>query len=874
MKKIRRVCFAQSILHSLRFRSVFRSIRDALTRAGLGLYFRLAVTCWALSVLFLVSPGSSRADNTQLASISASTPGSAQPAAGVSTARVEAILDRLPRVFEPNVGQFETEVRFSLRANGYRLFLIPTGIAMVLHARDAKRGVTALVRLEYQNATEGSTFEGVDRLASITNYFGGDDPTKYVTDVPNYARVRQIGVFPGVDVIYQSSQGRFEHDFYVHPGADARRIKLKISGHEQLSLTDSGDLLIETAAGEATLKKPYAYQESDGKRTEVRSRYVVDGDNVGFDVDDYDRSRTLVIDPILTYSTLYGGNAGDAVYALAVDSSGNVYITGGTSSTDIPRINAVQSKLAGKIDGFVAKLNAGGSGLVYSTYLGGRNGLTNGRGIAVDSAGNAYIGGDTTSSAFPVTKGAYQTTKGSDPAGFVTKLGPVGNQLLYSTFVVGAPIAALALDSGGSVYVTGKAYPSFTRTPGAFQTSSPMSPNSYVAKLNATGNGMAYATYLGGSNLDEGRGIAIDAGGNAYVTGIAKSADFPLANPYQSARGGTQDAFVSKLNPAGAALVYSTYLGGTLPDSGFGIAVDSAGNAYVVGTTYSIDFPVLRPFQGTKAYTGSGHENINQAFLTKLDPSGSALVYSSYWGGDSCLGPGVYSCYPNGDDDAAVAVALDAAGNVYFSGYARSVEFPQWDRIQQNQSSSLYGPTLPFVAMVRDFGTGATPTYSVVLGIKLTSAYARGVGYGLAVDAGGNAYVGGLLDAYGFDLRLPVTPGALRVAPAASQYIVSESFVFKIGRGRFTTDLFASSSFPTSVTAVTFTAVVSSPVPGGTVTFSSNGTAMATVPLTSGQAVYATILAAGIHEITAAYSGDGKVSRPLHLPVSQALVCN
>ena len=583
---------------------------------------------------------------------------------------------------------------------------------------------------------------------------------------------------------------------------------------------------------------------------------------MGFELAAYDPSRTLVIDPLLSYSTfLYGSGSDDKIWSIAVDASGNVYLTGETSSTNFPVAGAFQTKKAGTTDAFVTKLNPSGGGLVYSTYIGGKNGSSFGKGVAVDSAGSAYVTGFTTSSAYPVTTGAYHTTKGTSNAGFVTKLSAAGNTLVYSTFIPGGQGAAIAINSAGNAFISGTADSTFTTTAGSFQRIAADASDAYVLKLNPTGTGAVYATFLGGSGTESGNGIATDSAGNAYITGSTQSANFPLVSPLQFGLQGVQDAFVTKLDPTGSALVYSTYLGGTLSDTGNAIAVDSVGNAHVGGTTYSLDFPVLRAFQSTKAYTGSGQEGVNQAFITKLSPSGSALVYSSYLGGRSCLGPGVSSCTPDGDDESALAIAVDANGSAYLAGHARSVTFPQVEAIQTN--ANVYGESIPFVARVQDRDT-AVRLYSVALGAKDTT-FSDGGATGVAVDAAGNVYVTGfVVNAF------PTLPGAFQATPTTFTSFGGYGVVFKIKPGKYTTGVSVSNFQPTSADLITLTATVTSAVPGGTVTFNDNGNPLATVSISASTAVYATTLPAGVHQITAVYSGDNKVSRPLFLPVKQA----
>src|SRR6266571_788170 len=766
-----------------------------------------------------------------------------------SAARVEAFFANLPLSFEANTGKFDRRVKFVSRGERQNLFLTNEGMVLTLNKGGSE--VISIVRLEFQNAFAEAKFEGVDQLPAITNYFSAG---VQITNVPNFSRVRQINAYPGIDVVYYGNSGRIEYDFIVSAGADAKRIKFKLSGHRSATVAESGDLVLGTYSGDVTLKKPVAYQERDGKRIDVPLRYVVAGNELRFDVSSYDRRRTLVIDPMLNYSTYLGGGSDDLAWAIALDASGNAYITGETFSTDFPLVGALQTKKAGPSDVFVTKMNANGTGLVYSTYIGGKSGSSVAKGIAVDTAGNAYITGSTVSSAYPVTAGAYITT--FNGTGFVTKLNAQGNALVYSTFTGGdSNPRAIALDSSGNAFITGSAGSSFPTTPGVFQPAPFWPTAAIVLKLNATGTAAIYSTFLGGAGGSAGTGIAVDAAGNAYVVGMTDTGDiFPLVNAFRSSFGGVQDAFITKFNPTGTAVIYSSLLGGSAKDEAHAVAIDPQGNAYIAGTTYSNDFPVVRAFQPNK---GVLNTSINNAFIAKVDPTGSVLVYSSYLGGNpiSCS-----ICSLSGDDDNGLAIAADAAGNAYMAGQARSPNFPQSEGFQGNQS--VYGPAIPFIAKVADRSI-STLEYSVTLGQKIGGTdFESGGATGVAVDANGSAYVAGYIGSS----IMPATPGAFQPV-AKSQF---DAVVFKVSPGNFPTRLSASPTAPTSAQSVTLTATVSSAVPGGMVTFTDNGSSLATVAASAGAATYTTTLPAGVHQLTAVYSGDNKVSRPLFLPVSQA----
>ena len=459
----------------------------------------------------------------------------------------------------------------------------------------------------------------------------------------------------------------------------------------------------------------------------------------------YDTARPLVIDPLLVYSTYLGGSDNDSGAAIAVDLSGNAYVTGVTTSTDFPTQDPWQATSAGAQDAFVAKFDPSGS-LVYCTYFGG-GADDYGNGIAVDSFGQAYVTGYTTSSDFPTTPGAYQTAyRGGEGDAFVAKFNSSGSALVYSTYLGGSGYdvaTAIAVDPSGNAYVTGYNYLSdFPTTAGAYQTANKGSLDVVIAKLNPSGSGLVYSTYLGGSGDDYGLGIAIDASGNAYVTGHSGWSDFPLKNPVQATFGGYYDAFVAKINPAGSALVYSTYLGGSGMEIGRGVAVDPFGNAYVVGHTASSNFPTT---PGAYQQTFGGGED---AFVAKINSSGSGLVYSTYLGGTG--------------SERGNGIAVDPAGNAYVTGQNYQGGFPMKDPVQ---AAYHYESFEGFVTKVNSSGSGLV--YSTYLG-----GTGNDLGLGIAVDPLGNAYVVG----FTYSTDFPTTPGAYQATNGG----ISDAFVAKI----------------------------------------------------------------------------------------------
>jgi hypothetical protein len=709
------------------------------------------------AILKIQAPDSAIAIGLMLIASCLLAPANAVAATANSNKTVIRNYGALPLAFESNVGQSAGDVSFLSRGQGYSLFITRHAEAVLVlrksgasktaehieklkgHDSEHEAGTSEVLRVKLLGAQDQPSSEGLEKLAGVSNYFLGRDPGQWHANVPLFAKVKMREVYPGVDMTYYGNGRQLEEDFIVAPGADAGAIRMIAEGASKLSIDPAGELVLTMKEGEVRFHKPTAYQDADGMRHEIASRYVIQAQNrVGFELGAYDRKRTLVIDPPLTYSTYLGGSDSDIGNGIAVDSAGNAYLTGETASTNFPTTTGVaqtalsgntdvyvtklnptgtglvystylggsgrdsgraiavdpsgnayvtgvtesanfpstsgvfQPALAGTRDGFVTKLNATGSALVYSSYLGGaanqdvfNSPLQMGLGIAVDAQGNAYVSGETDATDFPVTAGAFQTTYNNAFFGtadaFVTKVNPTGSALIYSTYLGSTSQGfGIAIDSSGSAYVTGLTQGSFPTTAGAYQTTfGGAYSDAFVTKLNATGTGLVYSTYIGGSSAEQASAIAVDTAGNAYITGIAQT-NYPVtAGAYQPALAGFTNAFVTKLNAAGSALVYSTYLGGTVDDQGFGIAVDGPGNAYVVGMTNSPTFPTTAS-AAQPAFAGG----YSDAFVTVLNPQGGGLVYSSFLGGSGANG------------DLAASVAVDSSAGIYVTGLTTSSDFP------------------------------------------------------------------------------------------------------------------------------------------------------------------------------------------------------
>ena len=626
--------------------------------------------------------------------------------AGTAIAAPTVRWGNIPLSFEPNTGQAPAEVRYLARGSTYTLYL--GGGETVLAGRREPP-----LRTKFRGANPSARITGEARQESISNYFVGNDPGKWRTAVPNFGRVRYSGIYPGIDLVYYGKDGNLEYDWIVSPGADPGRIRMGFESADRLRIDEHGDLVIRVGGSEHRHKKPILYQEVAGRRVAVAGTWTLDGKEGGFHVGAYDHGKALVIDPPLIYSTYLGGSGLDYAYAVAVDSIGNTYVTGGAGSTNFPTTGGMQTSLRGAEDIFVTKINPNGSAKLYSTYLGG-GAPDEGRGIAVDVQGNAYLTGSTGSIDFP-TKNPIQGSPGGSGDAFLVKLNATGSALVYSTYLGGNGTdagAAVALDAAGNAYVVGSTFSTDFPTKNPFQAARGAQEDAFAAKVNAAGTALVYSTYLGGNGVDEGNGIAVDAAGNAYLTGYTASTNFPLASPLRSSNAASVDAFVTKLNPAGSALVYSTYLGGSATDYGTAIAVDASGSAYVTGIVTSDDFPVVNAIDATL-----GSHAVDDVFVTKFNPSGSALVYSTYLGGGSA--------------DDPYAIALDQAGNVYITGRTNSSDFPLTNPIQSAR--------VAFDMFVTEINAaGSAKLFSTFIGGSGSES-----GRGIAVDKLGNIHVAG-----------------------------------------------------------------------------------------------------------------------------------
>lgn len=770
--------------------------------------------------------------------------GSSDPRRGV--ADIRANFAALPLAFERNVGQAHSSIDFVARGPGYSAFLTASEVILLLERAEGARGRNAVgvspaptsLRMQFVGARKANP-AGDDALPFQTNYFRGPQPADQIVGVKNFARVRYASVYPGVDLVYYGQGGRLEYDLVIQPRADARQIRLAFAGAENTSLAPNGELVLNTRFGEVRFPRPVAYQGQGADRKSVKVAYrLADDGGVRFAVGEYDSTAPLVIDPILDYSSFFWGLA----VGIAVDAQGNIYVGGYTTTGDLPAGGGYQTKLAGSQDAYVVKLDPTGTKVVYATYLGGRRATSYVTAVGVDGSGNAYITGGTSASSFPVTTSAYEKTYMAN-ASFVTKFNATGNALLYSTFVNGARISAMSVDNAGNAFLAGYTNGgTFATTPGAYLNTGG---GGVIAKLAPSGQSMVYASLLQGVP----NAVAIDTAGNAYVTGTNSGNGIPAVNAFQPARRGGNDAFVAKLNAAGSALLYSSYLGGSNDDFGNAIAVDDAGEAFVAGRTHSDDFPVsFAAFQARKGYPDPA---VSNAFIAKVSAAGDTLQYASYLGGAWCLTSGVYSCIDFTSDgiDGATAVAVDGAGYAYLGGYATSIAFPLSDPVQGTGASGSDGWRQPFVAKVTPGGDRLV--YSVVLGARGNDEEVTA----LALGPAGAIHAVGLNGAAGG--VYPTTAGA----PLTQ---AGPSFIFRLNSGAHPTTLRSSRNPAGPGDTVILTADVLSPKPGGSVSFFDGAASLGAAPVLGGQAVLPVQLASGAHHITAVNSGDSKVSPPLY----------
>ncbi len=656
---------------------------------------------------------------------------------------------QLPLYFEKNAGQAPADVQFLTRGSGYGMLFKEDSATLVLATSGGKQNISrqntneppSILNMLWENARPVIPV-GESLFETRFHYFSGNSPELWRTNIKTFRAIRYPGIYPGIDLLFYGNRQQPEYDFIVAPGANAQSIRLYFEGAQTLSLRNDGKLNIQTPHGILSQDAPQIYQIIDDKKIMREGGYTLNNENrVGFHIAHYDPGYPLIIDPVLllrTYSTYLGGSGAEVGFDIAIDATGNAYVTGRTTSTDFPTQGAFQGSLSGGSgsDVFVAKLSADGTSLVYGTYLGGI-GFDEGLSIAVNSSGQAHVTGRTTSTDFPTQsplQGSLSGGAGEDA--FVTKLAANGASLVFSTYLGGGNTDqghGIAVDSAGSVYVTGQTNSTNFPTSSAFQGSlSGGSGNDvFLSKITSAGLSFSFSTYFGGTGEDLGRGVALDSSQNIYLTGSTQSTNFPTQGPFQAAIGdgtGTaNDAFITKFNSNGASLTYSSYLGGTGEDIGNDIAVDNADRPAITGRTGSTDFPTAIPFQGS-LNAGAGTD----AFVSRVLTDGSALQFSTYLGG-------------NGFDEG-MAVTVDSAFSVLAAGRTDSTDFPVRNALQGdlNGGSGSDG----FATRFNSFGN-----------LQSWSTYIGGTGTeqatGIAVDSALAAYIVGFTGSTDFQTETP-----------------------------------------------------------------------------------------------------------------------
>jgi hypothetical protein len=656
---------------------------------------------------------------------------------------------------------------FLARGSDSQFSVSPDGAQVALQ----KSGATRTVQMQFAGANPQAQIQGGAALPGKINYLTGGDSAQWRLNVPTFARLSVSEIYPGINLVYYGNQRQLEYDFTVAAGANPNSIAIHFSGADKISMNAQGGLVLSLGDSEIVQPKPLIYQTVGGTRKEIAGGYkILDAHAVAFAVGNYDRALPLVIDPVLAYSTYFGGILADTAWAVAVDTSSNVYVAGQTlSKYSIKKVpfstpGALEQNFAGgKLigDGFVAKFDRTGTNLIYLTYLGG-SGDDFVASVAVNAAGNAFVTGFTDSPNFPTTTNALQhaiggtlnkRTKAYPGDAFVAELNPAGSGLVYSTFLGGSGLEAgygIAVDSADNAYVTGiTGSTNFPATNAlAFQLAGSTNlmlnrlagtNNAFVAEIGAGGSPLVFSTYFGGNNFDAGESIAVDNTGYIYVAGFTDSTNFPTFNAvFPAIDNGTNlvkknavypfDAFVAKFAPSGANLVYSTCLGGMGDDVAYHIACDTNGCAYVTGYTTSPDFTntVTNLFALYNIPTNHPVSLLGvKAFLTKFAANG-AVAYSTIFGGSQT--------------DYGYGVAVDALGDAFVVGTTPSTDFPTNNMPTNNVAGALRaansGGSDVFVTAFNPDATALL--YSGYLGGKKND-----YGYGIAVDPAGNAYIVG-----------------------------------------------------------------------------------------------------------------------------------
>ncbi|MEO6392992.1 MAG: SBBP repeat-containing protein [Pyrinomonadaceae bacterium] len=647
---------------------------------------------------------------------------------------------QMPFIFERNQGQADKTVKFLGRGPGYTLLLTDQGATFKLRQNGQP---ASTVKMELVGANAGVKITGSDQLAAKTNYYTGGDPRGWHTGVSNFARVQYHNVYAGIDAVYYAANNDLEYDLIVAPNTDPSVIKLKFTGAEKLSLDQNGNLQIMVNGQVLEQRAPVSYQENNGKREPIESRFALtEGNQVSFVIGAYDHSRPLFVDPAMRYLTYIGGNNGDdSLASVAVDAQQNTYLTGSVDSTDFTTDNAPLDP-DNEGGAFVAKLNPNGTQLLYLTIFDG-NDVDSAADVAVDNFGNAYITGQTRSDDFPVHN-AYQDSSPRclrvnncywrETDTFVAKVNGVG-LVVNSTYLAGRDselAAGIAVRGNGDlVYVTGYTYSADFPDINGYQSGGAFGNggDAFLTVMPMNGGAPIYSTHFGGNHGESAEDVAIDAAGNAYITGDTDSDDLPIRSAFQTNNLGGSDSFIAKFNPfasGDASLVYSTYLGGAGGDYARGIAVTPQGKAYVTGVTGSFNFPMLNAIDTTN--------QVNEAFVTAFNTNGS-LFASTFLGGNG--------------QDFGNAITLDVGEVVYLTGSTTSADFPRSFPFQNSRA----GAQDAFVSKLR-----LGPATSALISSTYLGGTGSEDGKGIAVLGNKHIYVVGSTTSN----DLPTSGGAVK----------------------------------------------------------------------------------------------------------------
>ena len=636
---------------------------------------------------------------------------------------------KTPYTFEENRGQAHPDVRFQARGEGYSLYLTDSEAVLSLTRTEDDPHV---LRMSLAGSRKPRSIQPLEAQSQRTHYLIGADPEKWHVGVPHFAKVRYEGVYEGVDLVYHSAADRLEYDFVVAPGADPGVVRLRFAGAERMSVNGEGELELVCGATSVTHQAPVAYQGNGGERTHVAASYRIEDGKVSFQIADYDRSRPLVIDPVVVYSSFLGGALTDSINAVAVDVNGNVYMTGETTSGNFPVVGAPITPNSGAVVySFITKLNPAGAGIVYSTILGGSSN-TRGYAIQVDAQGYAFVAGVTGARDFPMVNPVQNQQPGLN-IGYVAKLKKEGDGLLFSTYLGGErndEINALALDPAGNIHVAGRATSSQIALTNAMQPTFGGNTDILLAKYAAPDYRLAYSTYLGKTGLEYAYGVTADAGGFTYVTGVARGESLATPNAYQDQVKGGNDAFLAKIAPSGNQVEWFTYFGENGDEQARGVAIDREGSIWIAGTTTSTNFPAT-----PNAVQGS-LKGDSDAFAAKFHHGGGTLYYATLLGSSTTRVATL---------EEATAIKLDGRGAIYIAGVTNGSDFPA-------------------VRPLQAFGGGVTDGFLTKLSPAADAIeYSTPIGgsaddflNALAVDLHGGAFVGGRTLSINFPLKAAI----------------------------------------------------------------------------------------------------------------------